>query len=98
MHVKYLIIGAGPTGLGAANRLAELGENDFLVLERHPYAGGLAAQHRQALRTFAVVSDRYFGSGGSQQVDFCRTDGLEKISRAWVYADGIRFTHGYQTV
>ncbi|MHC1788229.1 protoporphyrinogen/coproporphyrinogen oxidase [Solidesulfovibrio sp.] len=43
MHVKYLIIGAGPTGLGAANRLAELGENDFLVLERHPYVGGLAA-------------------------------------------------------
>jgi protoporphyrinogen oxidase len=43
MRVKYLIIGAGPTGLGAANRLAELGENDFLVLERHPYAGGLAA-------------------------------------------------------
>ncbi|OLN24568.1 amine oxidase, flavin-containing [Desulfovibrio sp. DV] len=43
MHVKYLIIGAGPTGLGAANRLAELGENDFLVLERQPYVGGLAA-------------------------------------------------------
>ena len=43
MRVKYLILGAGPTGLGAANRLAELGENDFLVLERHPYVGGLAA-------------------------------------------------------
>lgn len=46
MHVKYLIVGAGPTGLGAARRLAELGENDFLVLERNAYAGGLAASFR----------------------------------------------------
>ena len=42
-HVKYLIIGAGPTGLGAAYRLDELGENDFLVLEANDYPGGLAA-------------------------------------------------------
>ena len=42
-HVKYLIIGAGPTGLGAAYRLNELGENDFLVLEANDYPGGLAA-------------------------------------------------------
>jgi len=40
--VKYLILGAGPTGLGAALRLQELGETDFLVLEKEPYAGGLA--------------------------------------------------------
>ena len=43
MKIKYLIIGAGPTGLGAAHRLKELGCNDFLVLERHNHAGGLAA-------------------------------------------------------
>ncbi|WP_428560768.1 MAG: protoporphyrinogen/coproporphyrinogen oxidase [Solidesulfovibrio sp. DCME] len=43
MRVKYLIIGAGPTGLGAAWRLAERGEHDFLILERHPYVGGLSA-------------------------------------------------------
>lgn len=41
--VKFLIIGAGPTGLGAAYRLKELGESDFLVLEKNPWAGGLAA-------------------------------------------------------
>lgn len=43
MHVKYLIVGAGPTGLGAAWRLKELGEHDFLVLEANSYAGGLSA-------------------------------------------------------
>jgi UDP-galactopyranose mutase len=46
MKVKYAIIGAGPTGLGAAHRLGELGEDDVLVLERHDHAGGLAASFR----------------------------------------------------
>jgi UDP-galactopyranose mutase len=42
VHCKYLIIGAGPTGLGAANRLLELGEDRFLVLEKSSRVGGLA--------------------------------------------------------
>nr|WP_321259716.1 FAD-dependent oxidoreductase [uncultured Pseudodesulfovibrio sp.] len=43
MKTQYLIIGAGPTGLGAAHRLKELGNEDFLILEQHDYAGGLSA-------------------------------------------------------
>lgn len=43
MHVTSLILGAGPAGLGAASQLAAIGADDFLVLERHPYVGGLAA-------------------------------------------------------
>jgi UDP-galactopyranose mutase len=43
VHVKYLIIGAGPTGLGAADRLRELGHDDFLILERNDHVGGLSA-------------------------------------------------------
>ncbi len=39
---KYLIIGSGPTGLGAAYRLKELGITDFHILERESYIGGLA--------------------------------------------------------
>lgn len=46
MHVKNCIIGAGPTGLGAAHRLAELGEDDFVVLERDAHVGGLSASFR----------------------------------------------------
>ncbi len=46
MHVKYLIIGAGPTGLGAGRRLRELGEHDFLLLEQNNYCGGLAASFK----------------------------------------------------
>ncbi len=38
---KYLILGAGPSGLSFANRLLQNGENDFLVLEKNNSAGGL---------------------------------------------------------
>lgn len=42
MRVKFLIIGGGPTGLGAAGRLVERGETDWLLLERGDVPGGLA--------------------------------------------------------
>ena len=34
MKPKFVIIGAGPTGLGAAYRLKELGYDNFAVYER----------------------------------------------------------------
>ncbi|WP_432734622.1 protoporphyrinogen/coproporphyrinogen oxidase [Maridesulfovibrio sp. FT414] len=43
MKTRYAIIGAGPTGLGAARRLSELGEKSFVVLEKNSWAGGLAS-------------------------------------------------------
>jgi len=46
VKTRHLIIGAGPTGLGAAHRLRELGMDDFIVLERHDHAGGLAASFK----------------------------------------------------
>ncbi len=39
---RIVIIGTGPTGLGAAYRLKDLGYRNFRVYERHPYIGGLA--------------------------------------------------------
>jgi len=41
-QVKYLIVGAGPAGLGAGYRLKELGEQSYLLLEKNSYVGGLA--------------------------------------------------------
>ena len=46
--IRYLILGAGPTGLGAAYRLKELGASDFLVLESTEIPGGLAASFKDA--------------------------------------------------
>jgi len=46
--MRIIIIGAGPTGLGAAYRLQELGHEDFTVYEREPYFGGLATSFHDA--------------------------------------------------
>jgi len=48
---RFIIIGAGPTGLGAALRLLELGEPDFLLIEATATVGGLAG---------SVVDERGF--------------------------------------
>lgn len=39
---RVVILGAGPTGLGAAHRLRELGHEEFVVLDRADRVGGLA--------------------------------------------------------
>lgn len=39
--MKFLIIGAGPAGLTFANRLLDMGEEDFRVIEAEEEAGGL---------------------------------------------------------
>ena len=40
---RILIVGAGPTGMGAAWRLEELGYTNFLLVEAGGHAGGLAS-------------------------------------------------------
>jgi protoporphyrinogen oxidase len=42
-RARIAIIGAGPTGLGAAHRLQELGLENFTIFEKERYAGGLAS-------------------------------------------------------
>ncbi len=39
---RIVIIGTGPTGLGAGYRLKELGHTNFVLYERNGYIGGLA--------------------------------------------------------
>ncbi len=46
--MKIVILGGGPTGLGSARRLHELGHEDWLLLEAHDYAGGLATSFEDA--------------------------------------------------
>ncbi len=42
---RYLIIGAGPCGLGAGWRLRELGVDNFVIYEKQSFVGGLAASY-----------------------------------------------------
>lgn len=62
--VKYLILGAGPAGLTLANRLKDLGETSFLVLEKEAQAGGLCRS--------AIVDGSPFDIGGGHFLDVRR--------------------------
>src|SRR3978361_2319203 len=48
MNRKIVIIGAGPTGLGAGYRLKELGHDNFQIYERSGQIGGLASSFTDA--------------------------------------------------
>jgi protoporphyrinogen oxidase len=45
---QFVILGAGPTALGAAYRLQRLGFNDFALLEANAHPGGLASSFRDS--------------------------------------------------
>lgn len=62
--MKYLILGAGPAGLSFANRLQQLGETSFLVLERESEGGGLCRS--------AEVDGAPFDIGGGHFLDVRR--------------------------
>ena len=64
--MKYLILGAGPAGLSFANRLLQLGETDFLVLEKEFEAGGLCRS--------ADVDGAPLDIGGGHFLDVRRPD------------------------
>ncbi len=59
--MKYLILGAGPAGLTFANKLKEIGETSFLVLEHEEEAGGLCRS--------AEVDGSPFDIGGGHFLD-----------------------------
>lgn len=62
--MRYLILGAGPAGLTFANRLAQQGKNEFLVLEREATAGGLCRS--------VEVDGSPFDIGGGHFLDVSR--------------------------
>ncbi len=45
---KIVILGAGPTGLGAAYRLQELGYRNWQIYDRNNYVGGLATSFQDS--------------------------------------------------
>jgi len=67
---RIVIIGAGPTGLGAANRLEELGHTDYVVLEQTSRPGGLAA---------SVVDDQGFTWDIGGHVQFSHYDYYDRV-------------------
>ena len=46
MTGRVVVLGAGPTGLGAGYRMAELGHEDWDIYEKTDHVGGLASSYR----------------------------------------------------
>lgn len=76
-----MILGAGPTGLGAAHRLRELGLSNFTIYEKENHAGGLAA-------SFTDRNGFTWDVGGHVQFShYTYFDGLmdELLRDEWLY-------------
>ncbi len=70
-QVKYLILGAGPSGLSFANKLLELGEDSFIVMEKETKAGGLCRSE--------IVDGSPLDIGGGHFLDIKRQNVLDFI-------------------
>lgn len=80
---RIVIIGAGPTGLGAAYRLKELGVSDFVVLEAASEPGGLS-------RSFVDKEGFTWDIGG--HVQFSHYAYFDEVMKRAVGEDGW-YTH-----
>jgi len=72
-HYKYLILGAGPSGLSFAHTLLSRGEESFLVLEQESEPGGLCRS--------ALVDGAPLDIGGGHFLDVRRQDTLDLLFR-----------------
>jgi protoporphyrinogen oxidase len=79
VNVRHLIIGAGPTGLGAAWRLEQRGVGDWLVLEAGHVPGGLAR---------SVVDEHGFTWDLGGHVQFSHYEMFDELMDELLGADG----------
>ena len=100
MQAKYAIVGAGPTGLGAAHRLKELGEDSFLVLERNAHPGGLAASFTdEAGFTWDIgghVVFSHYEYFDRLLDDLLGADFLSHQRESWIWARGVWTPYPFQ--
>jgi protoporphyrinogen oxidase len=76
---RYLILGGGPCGIGAALRLLELGISDFLLIEKNDYLGGLAT---------SIVDDEGFTWDLGGHVQFSHYDKFDEYMDLALGTDG----------
>jgi len=79
LHKSIIVAGSGPTGLGAAHRLNELRQDDWLLLEASNHAGGLAA---------SFVDDKGFTWDIGGHVQFSHYEYFDRAMTDFLGADG----------
>ena len=99
--VDFLIVGAGPCGLGAARRLQELGRENWLILEASGHVGGLAASFVDAQGfTWDVgghVQFSHYEYFDRAMEEFLGADGWLKHEReSWVWMRGRFIPYPFQ--
>ena len=83
-HVRYLILGAGPSGLAFAHGLLARGEESFLVLEKESDCGGLCRS--------ADVDGAPLDIGGGHFLDVRNREVLDLLFRFLPESEWIRHT------
>lgn len=78
-RLPFLLLGAGPTGLGAARQLELLGVHDWLLLEAAPEPGGLAA---------SFVDEQGFTWDIGGHVQFSHYEYFDRAMLEFLGADG----------
>lgn len=68
--MKYLILGGGPAGLSFANRLHEIGEESFLILEHEAEAGGLCRSMQVDGSPFDIGGGHFLDTRNSKVNEF----------------------------
>jgi UDP-galactopyranose mutase len=88
---RIVVVGAGPTGLGAGYRLNELGHPDWVVLEANDYVGGLATSFTdEAGFTYDIGGHVMFSHYPyyDKMVDQVMGDEYSELTReAWVWME-----------
>lgn len=99
-HVDLLVLGAGPTGLGAAHTLHERGEDGWLVVEASSRVGGLARSVTDARGfTFDIGGHVLFTGDVRHRRVMDRVlgaDATEIERQAWVWMHGRFLPYPFQ--
>jgi protoporphyrinogen oxidase len=86
---SVVILGGGPTGLGAARRLTEIGEVGVLVFDENPHAGGLASSfvdnHGFTWDIGGHVQFSHYRYFDDLMNDLLGDEWLEHIRESWVW-------------
>jgi len=100
MNVKYLIIGAGPAGLGAGWELNRLQQNDFLIIEKESYIGGLSASFKDENGFFWDLGGHVLFNNDSLLAKLSKNLLFKKIKsfkrKAAIYLDGKFIPYPFQ--
>jgi len=100
MRKRIVVIGAGPTGLGAGLRLSESGYENWVLYERHDYAGGHATsfvdQHGFTWDEGGHVIFSHFPYYDQLIDKFLGKEVHERVRESWIVTGGAWVPYPFQ--